>query len=78
MIGVELAQPQVYSAKKTKAVPATEKAKQLVSELMKKGIVLMTAGPAQNVLAFTPPLIISEKEIMLVIRALDEFFKKNP
>ncbi len=78
MIGVELSQPQVFSAKKTKAVPATEKAKQLVSELMKKGIVLMTAGPAQNVLAFTPPLIISEKEIMLVIRALDEFFKKNP
>ena len=62
MIGVEL--------------PTADNARQFIREAMTKGIVLLPAGPAHNVLQFSPPFIITEKEIQHCMGVFDKIFAK--
>ncbi|MFO1498819.1 MAG: aminotransferase class III-fold pyridoxal phosphate-dependent enzyme [Verrucomicrobiota bacterium] len=43
--------------------PATEKALSLLKGMLREGMILLPEGEAANVLAFTPPLTITEKEV---------------
>lgn len=61
MIGVEL---------REKGAPAGALAGKLLGELLAEGIVMLVDGEAGNVLALTPPFIITEEEIEHVVSVL--------
>ena len=75
MIGMEFAEP-AYGAKNKKIVPATEKAKRFIAEALRHGLVLLPSGPHHNVISLTPPLVISEKEIVHCVAAFDKILRK--
>jgi len=52
--------------------PDAARAGQLVEAMLARGIILLTSGVAQNVLAFTPPFVISEAEIDFALAQLAE------
>ena len=43
--------------------PATELARRIADAALRAGVLLLTEGPAANVLAFTPPLVITEAQL---------------
>ncbi|CAI9085556.1 aspartate aminotransferase family protein [Candidatus Methylacidiphilum fumarolicum] len=58
-----------------KGCPAPEIAAKIVIKMLQKGIIVLTEGPFRNVLSFTPPLIISFKQIGSVVRILEQIIK---
>ena len=68
-IGIELV---TNKESKTPAIPQT---KRLARSLMGDGIIVGTAGQSGNIIRITPPLVISEEEIMTVTRSLKKRLK---
>lgn len=66
MQGVELAEP---GAGRT---PATHAAQQVTAAALARGILLLAEGPAANVLAFTPPLVITEAQLECALDVIEE------
>lgn len=73
MIGMEFADPQTSGKK---IVPYPEKAKAFIAQAMSKGIVLLSSGPAHNVISITPPFVINEKDIRIVCEQFDKILSK--
>jgi 4-aminobutyrate aminotransferase-like enzyme len=73
MIGLEFSETRPGSKK---IVPATEKARQFVSEALRRGVVLLSSGPDHNVIALTPPFVITEKEISFCVSLFDKILSK--
>lgn len=57
MQGVELVEDRASGR------PATSLAARIVSGALRRGVILLAEGPHGNVLAFTPPLVISEAQL---------------
>jgi len=55
--GVELVEDR------TTRRPATELALRIADAALREGVLMLTEGPAANVLAFTPPLVIAETQL---------------
>jgi len=81
-IGIELVEPSVSLPGKTRSkkpaapLPATAKAKAFAEEALRQGLVLATSGADQNVIAVTPPLAFSEKDVLLCVKIFDSILKK--
>jgi 4-aminobutyrate aminotransferase-like enzyme len=54
--------------------PATHSAIQVIKGLLHRGYIFLPEGEHSNVIGFTPPLIITQKQILESIRALAEEF----
>ena len=54
--------------------PDTEFVSAVVRDMLKRGYVLLPAGEHGNVIMFTPPLTITEKQIERTIKALEKSF----
>lgn len=67
MIGVELL--------KENGQPAAEETDFILEELKERGILLGKNGLERNVLAFQPPLVISEEDIRFLLEQLDMVFR---
>lgn len=52
--------------------PATRQASELVNRLKEKGILLGTDGPFHNVIKIKPPMVITEEDVDMFIRILDD------
>jgi 4-aminobutyrate aminotransferase-like enzyme len=65
-IGVELVRDRVTLE------PATDEAADLVNHLRHRGILLSTDGPHANVLKIKPPVVISEDDVDMVVRVIDQ------
>lgn len=48
------------------------KAQEVVVEALKRGVILLQAGPQGNVLALTPPLVITERQLFHAIEVIAE------
>lgn len=66
MVGIELVRDQ-----KSKG-PAAREAASVVREAMKRGVILLTSGPQDNVLSLSPPLTITREQLNHAIGVLDE------
>jgi 4-aminobutyrate aminotransferase-like enzyme len=55
--------------------PDTEFVSAVVKDMLKRGFILLPAGEHGNVIMFTPPLTITEKQIERTIKALEKSFK---
>lgn len=64
MLGVELVEPETGE-------PATERARRIVVEALRRGWILLADGPFANVLALTPPLTISRELLAEATSLLD-------
>jgi 4-aminobutyrate aminotransferase-like enzyme len=62
MVGLELRQLD--------GSPATDAARRVVKLMLQRGFILLTEGQHGNVLAFTPPLIITERQLARAVDAL--------
>ncbi len=71
MIGMEFSQTEGK-----KIIPATEKAKTFISEALRHGVILLPSGLGHNVISITPPLVISEKEIVFCVSLFDKILSK--
>ena len=49
-----------------------ENAGPLLVRLLQRGLIFLADGPRGNVLSFTPPFIVSEKEIDFALAAIEE------
>ena len=76
MIGVELVERHEFGSRKSKVVPATDKTRNFIAEALRQGVVLLPSGADHNVISITPPLIISEKEILHCLKVFDRIFQK--
>jgi 4-aminobutyrate aminotransferase-like enzyme/Ser/Thr protein kinase RdoA (MazF antagonist) len=52
--------------------PATEEAAYVVARLRERGVLVGVEGPARNVITIRPPLVFSDRDAELLVRALDE------
>lgn len=68
MVGVELWRPD--------GAPATAEAFQVVKAMLRRGFILIPEGAHGNVLAFTPPLVITEAQLSAAARALGKVVKE--
>ena len=64
MAGVELRDRQGGSA--------TRPALQVIKRLLRRGFILLPEGGDSNVISFTPPLIISQTQLMTAVESLDD------
>ncbi len=53
-----------------KGRPDAARAGRMVEQMLARGVILLSGGVAQNVLSFTPPFVIAEKEIDFALREL--------
>ncbi len=65
MQGVELVRPGGRE-------PAGELAVRVADAALRRGVLLLTEGPQANVLAFTPPLVITEAQLDFALDVLEE------
>jgi 4-aminobutyrate aminotransferase-like enzyme/Ser/Thr protein kinase RdoA (MazF antagonist) len=52
--------------------PATQKASEMVNRMKKRGILLGTDGPLNNVIKIKPPMVITKQDADMFIRVLDD------
>ncbi|MBI5387895.1 MAG: aspartate aminotransferase family protein [Verrucomicrobia bacterium] len=64
MAGIELLKPD--------GTPATDLALRVVKEMLRRGCILLPEGAHGNVISFTPPLTITERELTGAVAALGE------
>jgi 4-aminobutyrate aminotransferase-like enzyme len=81
MIGLELNEPLGgapggRSRKPQGPPPATAQARTFVLESLRAGLLVLACGPAHNVISITPPFVLTEKDIRLVVGAFDRILKK--
>ena len=62
MVGLELRLPD--------GEPATDAVLQIIKRMLQRGLILLPEGEHANVIAFTPPLIITEAQLRRAVRAL--------
>ena len=62
MAGLELQTPE--------GEPATAEALQAIKAMLREGYILLPEGEFANVISFTPPLIVSEKQLTGMVKAL--------
>ncbi len=72
MQGVELVEPG------PERTPATAAAARVVAGAMARGVLLLAEGPAANVLALTPPLVISEEQLDCALDVVEEEIARLP
>ena len=63
MIGVDLGLPD--------GAPASDLAGRVLASALAAGVVLLTEGPALNVLAFTPPAVIGDTDLVFALDAVE-------
>ena len=56
--------------------PAREEAEALVNNLARRGILTGTDGPWGNVIKLKPPMVVSQKDLSMFLRILDDELKK--
>jgi 4-aminobutyrate aminotransferase-like enzyme len=56
--------------------PATALAIDTIKEMLGKGFILLPEGAHSNVISFTPPLTISENQLEMTVRALEQILAK--
>ena len=64
MAGIELTLPE--------GSPATQASLDAIKNLLHQGFILLPEGEHGNVISFTPPLTISEKQLASAVRALKQ------
>ncbi len=64
--GVELVEDR------ERRLPATALAGRVVAEALRKGVLLLAEGPEGNVLAFVPPLVITERQLDHALDVVEE------
>jgi len=64
MVGVELGLPD--------GSPATSRARAVLAQALRRGVILLTEGEAGNVLAFTPPLVIADHDLAFALDTVEE------
>jgi len=64
MAGLELRKPD--------GSPATEETLRVIKAMLHRGFILLPEGESSNVISFTPPLTISESQLMRTVNALKE------
>ncbi len=52
--------------------PATEEANELIQRLNERGILLSTDGPFHNVIKIKPPMVLTEDDVDMTLRCLDD------
>ena len=52
--------------------PATEEADELVQRLNERGILLSTDGPFHNVIKIKPPMVLTEDDVDMTLRCMDD------
>jgi 4-aminobutyrate aminotransferase-like enzyme len=52
--------------------PAAEEAADLINRVKDRGILLSTDGPLHNVLKIKPPMVLTEQDVDMVVRVLDD------
>jgi 4-aminobutyrate aminotransferase-like enzyme len=52
--------------------PAASEASHLVNRMKDRGILLSTDGPLDNVIKIKPPLVLTEDDVDMVVRVLDD------
>jgi 4-aminobutyrate aminotransferase-like enzyme len=52
--------------------PATETSLRVMKEMLSRGFILLPEGEDANVLSFTPPLMISKRQLASAVKALAE------
>ena len=57
---------------KRQGQPDAAAAGKIVEQMLARGIILLSGGVEQNVLSFTPPFVITEKEIDFAVAQLAE------
>lgn len=57
-------------------LPATKASLQIIKEMLHRGFILLPEGEHANVISFTPPLTISERELTRVIMELKELLHR--
>ena len=62
--------PMVLHAIHMLAAIATERALWAVKEMLRRGFILLPEGEHANVISFTPPLTISERQLRTAVGAL--------
>jgi 4-aminobutyrate aminotransferase-like enzyme len=65
-LGVELVR------ERDSLTPAAREASRVVNLMKQRGILMSTDGPLDNVLKIKPPLIITESDVDMVLRCLDD------
>jgi 4-aminobutyrate aminotransferase-like enzyme len=65
-IGVELVRDRAS------VEPAAEEAAGLINRMKDRGILLSTDGPLHNVLKIKPPMVITDEDVDMVLRVLDD------
>ncbi len=67
-IGIELVRDRVTLE------PAADEAARLVNLMKDHGVLLSTDGPLHNVIKIKPPMVITEEDVDMVLRLLDDAF----
>ena len=68
MVGLDLQRPD--------GSPASAEALIVIKRMLHRGFILLPEGEHSNVIAFTPPLTISEPQLRRTVRALDEELRR--
>jgi len=69
LVGVEVCRPD--------GSPATQAALQMVKTLLQRGFIFLPEGESSNIIGFTPPLTISEKQLREAVKAVGEELQSN-
>ncbi len=56
-------------------IPATEEACLIVNSMKDRGVLLSTDGAQENVLKIKPPMVITEADVAMVLRCLDDVLR---
>jgi 4-aminobutyrate aminotransferase-like enzyme len=56
--------------RRARGTPATQQSLRVIQELLARGFILLPEGEHANVISFTPPLTISERQLAAVLTAL--------
>jgi 4-aminobutyrate aminotransferase / (S)-3-amino-2-methylpropionate transaminase / 5-aminovalerate transaminase len=72
MIGVELVRDRASRE------PAPELVGRVVVECLRRGVLLLGGGIHGNVLSFSPPFVITERQVAAALQVLDEVFADLP
>lgn len=69
MIGLELLRKD--------NTPATEETQTIVTEALRKGVILITEGEFGNVISFTPPLVIEDKDLKYALNIVEDCIRQE-
>jgi len=70
MLGMELRKPDGDAA--------SEALDGLLESLKDRGVLAGKTGRERNVLTFMPPLVITKRDLVFLVRVLEQVFKEKP